>query len=112
MSMNLRIYVGPFVKCWPKGGDVYELTGGRLTDLQGESGFDAGCDIAGPNVAMESITRPLVFERTGESSQVVDGLLLSNEVVQFTGEFMDEIDALREHYGRVVVEWGIVPGWL
>lgn len=112
MSTNLEVYVGPYLRCYPKGAcDAYEETGGRLTDLLGESGFICDYDLVGPNVTMEEISRPCRWERTGESEAVVDMPPVSEEMQQFGEQFRDEIAKLREKFSVVRVLWGVVPGW-
>lgn len=113
MSMHLSVYVGPYLKCFPLGRHM-ELdrgVGDRLYELQGESSFDAGCDILGPNIDMPLISRPLLWEKDGDSETVIDIPDSEFEMNCFADQFADDILALRRFYERVELSWGIVPGW-
>lgn len=110
MSMSLHVYVGPFLKCYPRGAcNPYDVTNGRLTNLRGEN--EATCfDAVGPNVEVPGIARPTTWERTGESESIQEPIPQLEDTAFFL-EFANEMNVLREHYKNIELTWGVVPGW-
>ena len=110
MSINLQVYVGPFLRCSPPGLWPGELTNDRLTDISGEREGD-GFAYVGPNVAMPEIDRPMTWERTGESTAIASKIDPNSEVALFSRQFGHDIMRLGAVYETVEVLWGVVPGW-
>lgn len=107
LSINLSVYVGPYLKCTPAG--IPEGVSDNLMNLIGE-GDEKGFDAFGPNVKMKNITRQFVFQRH-QDNPVTDIDSLVREMALFEAQFAHEIREIRGDYESVEVCWGIVPGW-
>ena len=111
MSMNLSIYVGPYLECTPQL-DIEtqdQLTNCRLTSWRRTHGSR---DYLGANGAF-GLTRETTWERTGESEAILEvtGAVIAEETAQFAQFFASEIAALRTAYDSVELKWGVVPDW-
>ena len=116
MSMHWSMYVGPFVRYTHNAGsdDAYDVTDGRLYNPRGDlQGEDGDMRYAGPNIEMPKITRQLHYNR-GSDMPVVSEVhkIKVSEMVAFIEQFEKDIAALRREFGEVVVDWGIVPGYV
>lgn len=111
MSINLSVYVGPYLKCRRKPGlQNMPAHPDRLRDLVGEGDTFPGCDILGPNLAVYGIKRQLEFERT-VSNAPYEIKSIVREMALFETQFAHEIREIRGDYQSVEACWGIVPGW-
>jgi hypothetical protein len=113
MSVNLYVYVGPHLKCYPKGACEYvpDATDDQLMELRCGPSHDADCDLVGPNDDIPGVNRVLEWSRHEDSETVVDQPAPRLEMNRFETHFLPAITKLRKIYDRVVVSWGVVPRW-
>lgn len=111
MSMNLSVYVGPYLEVVDESfvWDEFEniVTNGRM-----EAGTDDPTLILIPNTAVPGIDRQTIFERCSDCPIVSlwpgD---ITVEQVRFRN-FADQIvKACKNQKITVALRWGIVPCW-
>ena len=110
MSMQLSIYVGPYLVL-PKNVAWYDWDQ-IVTDGRFEAGTDDEHLYLVPNVKLPGIDRQLRFER-GEDTPVVpiDSVSLVKELAAFTN--LAE-PLIRHCWAKNIIgtmQWGIVPCW-
>ena len=111
MSLQYRLYVGPYAKCEHPLGE-YEGFDDRLIDLRGELySIDNGIEYFGPNQGLSAMPRKLFFS---EGNEIVvslsNALIREQELEAFSLQYRDAINELRVYFGKVKLDWGIVPG--
>lgn len=114
MSMNLSVYVGPYLEIPDGDDDLYWDHDDIVTDGRGEAAKDAEPLYLIPNREIPCVTREMSFDRHDEYLVVpivdrdVDGLLL--EMDAFRDMAKPYLDALTESGGTFQLKWGIVCG--
>lgn len=107
MSLERRIYIGPYLKCSPAKTVPVEPFG--LRDLIG-CNDNPGFDALGPNDEVEWLHRTLFYDRNAESEVVVDIDSIQVEMALFEAKLDHQIRENRGDYDRVEVCWGIIEG--
>jgi len=105
--MERRIYIGPYLKCWPVSANVPD--DGALCELLGVND-SPGFDVFGINKRVDWIDRELFYCRAMRNTGVVDIKSITIEMALFETKMAHEIREIRGEYERVEVAWGIVEG--
>jgi hypothetical protein len=114
MSVYFRVYVGPLLKCSPKGAcDAYAVTRGRLTCGDDTDWSKLDYDIVHPDELdfQDRQGRQLWFSQH-DNMTPIDVLSQAVEIADMNDQYQAEIRALREHYTSVRVGWGVVPSFV
>ena len=113
MSMNLTVYVGPYLVV-PK---TFDLTDVENADVLVEDGrCEAGTDDAElyliPNVKIDGIDRQTSFDKYGEDPVVqINPATLVRECRLFRKHVETIVAYLDEHEIEFFEGWGVVPCW-
>ena len=115
MSVVFRVYVGPVLKCTPKGRcEPYSVTNGKLTKVvaDADGSLDYDCVVPVGEAGEEDsagVGRQVWFDRYEHTRPVLLDHGTLRERSCFVTYMHEAIQKLRAQYGRVDYEWGIVP---
>lgn len=109
MSMNLSVYVGPYIQCENLDHEMIEDWEHIVIDGRGEAGVDESTTYLIPNVKIPGINRPMTFAK-GCESIVMELNRQGHELVYFQLAATDFINAAAKSGATCSMRCGIVCG--
>ena len=109
MSMQLSVYVGPFIWTRTKNDELIDKHSAIVTEGRGELACDEAGQFVIPNAKLPGITRPLAFDKYSHSP----ALSLRNDTGEMAAfeelakPFTDDLKAAGIEYSMT---WGVVCG--
>lgn len=112
MSMDLYVYVGPYLEVEGKDLSIRDKFDSLVYDLRGECATDDASIYLGPNQDLPGIARQMLFSRFEETpAMVLCRPEQSRELAQFCILAAPVIDALRKQGRLCRPVWGVVCGY-
>jgi len=110
MSMNLSVYVGPYL-ILPKGFDWWDWDS-IVVDGRGEAGVDEAFVILIPNRKLDGVTRELSIDKYDEhTATAISEATIGAEKTVFHALAQPIFDYCKTRGIDIRLTWGIVPCW-
>lgn len=112
MSMNLTVYVGPYLIVPKSSVFDWMLWDSVVSDGRGEAGVGEPYLILIPNQKLEGVTRCLTVDRHGEQQMAqISPAAIVRESDAFALLASEVIQWCDSHGVEVHEAWGVVPRW-
>lgn len=111
MSMNLSVYVGPYLEVSGVDMELIEEFEHCVTDGRGELSWDEGMEVLIPNVKLPGVSRQMSFDKYSDMPAIgIDFSDQDRERVAFAALTEEFQKTVRDNGGLVVMRWGVVCG--
>lgn len=111
MSMNLSVYVGPYLTFDREGFDWFKYDG-LFSDGRMEAASPGERRHLIPNRVVPGIDRQMQFEKNGnDGPEPLSVKQIADEILLFQHFASEAIDDIRKNGHQCNVRWGVVPCW-
>lgn len=110
MSMNLHVYVGPYIEAWNFTRETEWEFDHLITDGRGEAGSSDDHRFLIPSQKLPGVDRQMTFARD-EPTPVLGIPAISHETYRLQELARPFLDEVRDQEGEAVMQWGVVCGW-